>query len=436
MLVKYGESVTPFRKEKSGVTFFSGERTPSAATGQKNDRWRYPKQNHSRWPLIHLARLWRTLSNETRDLWNLWAQTYPQPAEFPSSGFLSGYQAFVRRNYWKLYADGFDSELMLSPEFADIDDSSLFLELVKTSGNLTLNYDYGRNDSTIVSFVFISIPVSHGRSYSRSAFRYICKIENSGGVIIKYGNLFNWFCVADARNIAPVGFHVPSRAETNIRISYLGGATLAGGKCKLQGLEFWQSPNTGATNEAGMGLKGVGERRSLFQSLNQYYRHWTATSLTSAFAYESQISYNSTADTVTAAAKYFGQPLSFIKDDSTEVSTVTGNDGKIYNCVKIGTQVWTVGPSAETKFRNGDTIPNVTDQTTWNSLTTPAMCYYNNDQSNSFTAGENSIDITDMFYNMFGLLPVAGQKILIKVLSFAKNSGQKISESTSYLYVQ
>lgn len=436
MLVKYGESVTPFRKEKNGVTFFTGTRTPSAATGQKNDRWRYPKQNHSRWPLIHLARLWRTLSNETRELWNLWAQTYPQPAEFPASGFLNGYQAFIRRNYWKLYADGFDSELMLSPEFSDIDDTDLSLELVKLSGTITLNFDYGRNDSTIDSYVFISMPVSHGRSYSRSAFRYICKIENSGGVVIKYGNLFNWFCGTDPRNIAPVGFHVPSRSEYETLISFLGGSTVAGGKAKVTGLDFWNSPNTGATNEYGFNGKGSGARRLSFQLIKQQGKFWTNQANASGLGYEFQLVYNSASFPIGLVLKFYGGSLRFIKNDSTLIDTVTGNDGKIYPCTKIGTQVWTAQNSCETKFQNGDLVPFVENQSAWEAMTSPATCYYNNDQSNSFTAGENSIDITDMFYNMFGLLPVAGQKVLIKVLSFAKHSGQKISESTSYLYVQ
>ena len=34
-------------------------------------------------------------------------------------------------------------------------------------------------------------------------------------------------------------------------------------------------------------------------------------------------------------------------------------------------------------YRNGDIIPQVTDEATWNSLTTGAWCYYNNDPANA-----------------------------------------------------
>jgi hypothetical protein len=80
-------------------------------------------------------------------------------------------------------------------------------------------------------------------------------------------------------------------------------------------------------------------------------------------------------------SKKMGGYVRLIKDDST-LDTYTGNDGKTYNTVKIGNQVWMAENLAETKYRNGDLIPTVTDNSTWSSLTTGAKCAYNNDQSN------------------------------------------------------
>lgn len=45
----------------------------------------------------------------------------------------------------------------------------------------------------------------------------------------------------------------------------------------------------------------------------------------------------------------------------------------------IGTQVWKRCNLSVTKYRNGDTIPQVTDPTAWANLTTGAWCYYDND---------------------------------------------------------
>ena len=53
-------------------------------------------------------------------------------------------------------------------------------------------------------------------------------------------------------------------------------------------------------------------------------------------------------------------------------------DGNIYNTVTIGTQVWMVENLSTTRFQNGDTIPTVTDNTKWATLTNAAQCNYNN----------------------------------------------------------
>ena len=54
-------------------------------------------------------------------------------------------------------------------------------------------------------------------------------------------------------------------------------------------------------------------------------------------------------------------------------------DGNAYNVTSIGTQVWMIENLKTTKYRNGDAIPNVTDNTAWEGLTTGAYCFYNND---------------------------------------------------------
>ncbi len=66
-----------------------------------------------------------------------------------------------------------------------------------------------------------------------------------------YGRLYNFYAVADARNLCPNGWHVPSDAEWITLTDYLGGFTIAGGKLKEAGLTHWISLNDGATNETG-----------------------------------------------------------------------------------------------------------------------------------------------------------------------------------------
>ena len=66
---------------------------------------------------------------------------------------------------------------------------------------------------------------------------------------------------------------------------------------------------------------------------------------------------------------------------------VTDVDGNIYSTVKIGNQWWLKKNLEVTHYRNGDAIPNVTDDSTWANLTTGAYCSYDNDPANAETCG-------------------------------------------------
>jgi uncharacterized protein (TIGR02145 family) len=71
--------------------------------------------------------------------------------------------------------------------------------------------------------------------------------------------------------------------------------------------------------------------------------------------------------------------------------TVTDIDGNLYNTVQIGSQCWTQNNLKTSKYRNGNNIINITDNSQWsqtNTNNTGAWCYYDNNVNNGVTFGK------------------------------------------------
>jgi len=206
---------------------------------------------------------------------------------------------------------------------------------------------------------------------------------------VKYGLLYNWWAATDVRNIAASGWHISTRTEWDTMIAYLGNENVVGGQLKETGLTYWNTPNTGATNSAMMNIRGSGYRGSdgLFAQINEL----TLLATSTAFGTTQYRLIALTLSSASALSNYIrekshGSPVRLVKDSTTlthgQSGTYTGNDGKVYRTICIGTQEWLADNLAETKYRNGDTISEVTDNTAWAALTTGALCAYNNDWNN------------------------------------------------------
>lgn len=105
-----------------------------------------------------------------------------------------------------------------------------------------------------------------------------------------YGALYNFYTVSDTNthNVCPTGWHMPSSAEWITLSTSLGGSSLAGGKMKQSGLEYWASPNNFATNESGFLALPGGLRSAIsgsFLDIGQSGYWWSTSSGTSGWIY-------------------------------------------------------------------------------------------------------------------------------------------------------
>lgn len=197
----------------------------------------------------------------------------------------------------------------------------------------------------------------------------------------EYGLLYNINAVLDSRNIAPSGCHVPTWAEINTLVTYIGGFDEGGGKLKETGVDHWDFPNSGADNSYLFTGVGSGQRNSAngsFAMLNKYGIHWT-TSLYYTDYYKTLLlryDFGSIASTI-ITDKQAGCAIRCICDTSD--STIIDVDGNIYDVITIGTQKWLSKNLKVKKYRNGENILNITDNNEWVSTSNGAWCYYNND---------------------------------------------------------
>jgi len=76
----------------------------------------------------------------------------------------------------------------------------------------------------------------------------------------------------------------------------------------------------------------------------------------------------------------YGSAMSFITLQGG--ATISDVDGNNYTIVTISTQVWMAENLRTTKYKNGASIPLITDNTVWEYSSTPGYCWYSNDQAN------------------------------------------------------
>ena len=71
--------------------------------------------------------------------------------------------------------------------------------------------------------------------------------------------------------------------------------------------------------------------------------------------------------------------ISALQNQINDLKPLKDVDGNNYEYIRYGDQVWTVENAEMVTYRDGTEIPQVTDATEWEGLTTGAWCYHDND---------------------------------------------------------
>ncbi len=130
-----------------------------------------------------------------------------------------------------------------------------------------------------------------------------------------YGAMYNGYAI-DSGKLNITGYHIPTGTEYATLITYLGGASVAGGHLKESGTSHWSSPNTGADNSSGFAAVPGGIRSSTtgaFSSIGTYGSYWGSNDSASN-KYRMYVAYDSAATVNDFSSKKFGFSVRLIKD--------------------------------------------------------------------------------------------------------------------------
>lgn len=208
---------------------------------------------------------------------------------------------------------------------------------------------------------------------------------NNSGEGLGNGYLYNWYAFSHA-NFAPTDWRVPLISDCNTLIDELDGESLAGGEMKTRDVDYWATPNSLYDPDSGFEAYGSGIRNNS----GSYISKGELTDIGVKDDFNVSRAMRIVRTETTCNKPIIGANIPSERGVSIRLvyigagtpTTVTDNDGNIYDVVLIGTQRWTVQNWKCTTLDNGASIPNVTDATAWSNLTTLGRCAYDNNESN------------------------------------------------------
>lgn len=206
------------------------------------------------------------------------------------------------------------------------------------------------------------------RNFGNTLFDVEIHDDEASGYSVKNGYLYPSHAKYASASFVKTGWRIATYSDWDDLVQYLGDTALdnsltAGGKLKDTDLTFWDSPNSGASNEVGFNARGSGYMTvdMAFLYLKQRCRFFEFTS-----NYYIDIFYNNTTINITNFSDpgEYACPIRLVKDSTSlthgQSGTYTCNNGKEQRTICINGVEWLADNLVETKFNTGALIPVVT----------------------------------------------------------------------------
>ena len=135
-------------------------------------------------------------------------------------------------------------------------------------------------------------PIQEATAFKTNTSAY-CNYNNTrnSDTIATYGRLYNWYAVNDSRNIAPIGWHIPSNAEWKILTNNLGGDIACIPALKETGSTHWITDNSASTNSSGFTALPAGNHGYQSSWIGELGGWWSSTENINEYAWQRNIFY-------------------------------------------------------------------------------------------------------------------------------------------------
>jgi uncharacterized protein (TIGR02145 family) len=225
-----------------------------------------------------------------------------------------------------------------------------------TNSNPTTADNYTINGSGTGSFTSNLTGLSGGVTYYVRAYAV-----NSAGT--SYGNEVS-FTTTSPVQLATLSTTTISSITSTTAVSGGNVTNNGGGTITSRGVCWSTSANPTTSNNKTTNGSGTGSFTSNLTGLS------------------GGVTYYVRAYAINSAGTSYGNEVSFTTTSSSGIqygNGVTDIVGNTYQSVIIGNQEWMAENLRTTKYKDGSSIPNVTDSYQWRALTTGAWSHYNND---------------------------------------------------------